>query len=69
MNLEQDIEPFLENHICNRYYHISSDHKDFREIINAIDLGGGQTCNVVGVLRALDKAGFVIKQLKLRDFK
>lgn len=61
MNLEEDIEPNLAVNICNRYWHSPSDHKIFREIINAIDLGGGQTCDVVGVLRELDKAGFVIK--------
>jgi hypothetical protein len=61
MNLEQDIEPFLESNICNNYWHSPSDHKIFREIINAIDAGGGQSCNVPGVLRELHKAGFVIK--------
>lgn len=61
MNLEEDIEPFLDSKICARYWHSPSDHKIFREIINAIDTGGGQMCDVKGVLRELDKAGFVIK--------
>ena len=60
MNLESDIEPFLEKDICNRYWHSPSDHKMFRLLVDAIDTGGGQTCDVVGVLRALDKAGFRI---------
>lgn len=29
-------------------------------IEEAIDLGGGQTCDIPGVLRELDKAGYVI---------
>lgn len=60
-DIERDIEPYLDSSICNRYWHIQSDHKMFREICSAIDTGGGQTCNVAGVLRELDKAGFVIK--------
>lgn len=61
MNLEEDIEPFLDTKICINYWHSPSDHEIFRKIINAIDLGGGQTCDVPGVLRELDKAGFVVK--------
>lgn len=61
MNLEEDVEPFLDKKTCLQYWHIQSDHKCFREIINAIDTGGGQTCDVPGVLRELDKAGFIIK--------
>ncbi len=30
------------------------------QIENAIDMGGGQVCNVLGVIRELAKAGFVI---------
>ncbi len=60
-DIERDIEPYLDKSICNRYWHSQSDHYLFREICNAINTGGGQTCNVVGVLRELDKAGFVIK--------
>ncbi len=60
-DIENDIEPYLDTSICDRYWHIQSDHKVFREICRAIDRGGGQTCSVVGVLRELDKAGFVIK--------
>ena len=62
VDLEQDIEPFLEKVICCRYWDSPSDHADFRAIVDAIDSGGGQTCDIVGVLRALDKAGFVIKK-------
>jgi len=29
-------------------------------IYQAIDLGGGQCCDIAGILRELDKAGFVI---------
>lgn len=29
-------------------------------IYKAIDRGGGQTCDILGVIRELDKAGFVI---------
>lgn len=61
MNLERDIEPNLARSICVRYWHIPSDHKAFREIVNAIDLGGGGRADVVGILRELDKAGFVVK--------
>lgn len=35
---------------------IGEDHP----IYKAIDLGGGQTCNIKGVLRELDRAGYVI---------
>jgi hypothetical protein len=31
-------------------------------IVKAIDLGGGQTVNIPGVFRELDKAGFVIQK-------
>ena len=62
MNLEEDIEPFLDKNICLKYWDMRTDHENFRRIINAIDLGGGQTCDVNGVLRELDKAGFIIKR-------
>lgn len=61
MNLEKDIEPHLDRSICNIYWHCPSDHKIFREIINAIENGGGQTCDVVGILSELNKAGFVVR--------
>lgn len=32
----------------------------FKRVCNAIDLGGGQTCDVNGVLKALDEAGYVV---------
>lgn len=64
MILESDIEPFLEGMICSAYWNCETDHEDFRHIINAIDLGGGQACDVVGVLRELFKAGYVIRKMK-----
>ena len=51
-DLEGDIEPFLEKSICNIYWDAPTDHSDFRKIADAIDTGGGQTCDIVGVFRA-----------------
>lgn len=59
-DLEHDIEPFLDGKICIKYWNAASDHAHFRAICSAIDKGGGQTCDIVGVLRELDKAGFMI---------
>jgi len=64
MNLEQDVEPFLETKVSNRYWNEGNDHADFRAIINAIDTGGGQTCDVPKVLAKLYEAGFVIVRMK-----
>lgn len=37
------------------------------DIRNAIDTGGGQTCDVEGVLRALDAAGYMIVPKNMFD--
>lgn len=63
VDLERDIEPFLDNKICQIYWDIKSDHSDFRKIVNAIDTGGGQTCDITGVLRELYKAGYFITKI------
>lgn len=63
MNLEEDIEPFLIKDVCLLYWNVGSDHAEFRAIINAIDIGGGQTCDVPRVLLELYRAGFVIRKL------
>lgn len=60
VDLEVDIEPYLAKQICNLYWHSPDDHADFRAIVNAIDTGGGQVCDIVGVLQALDMAGYRI---------
>ena len=46
--------------ICKYYCDNSTDHNDFEKILNAIDLGGGQTTDIAGVIRELHKAGFRI---------
>jgi len=60
IDLEEDIEPFLDKKICLRYWDVGSDHVDFRAIVNAIDKGGGQTCDIVGILTELERAGYLI---------
>jgi hypothetical protein len=60
IDLERDIEPFASKMVLARYWDSPSDHADFRAIVNAIDIGGGQTCDIVGVLQALDMAGYAI---------
>ena len=64
IDLEEDIEPFLDRQICVKYWDSPSDHADFRAIVNAIDKGGGQTCDIVGILKELDKAGYLIYKMK-----
>ena len=63
VNLEEDIEPFLDNKICQRYWDTKTDHYDFRKIVDAIDTGGGQTCDITGVLRELYRAGYIITKI------
>ena len=63
VNLEEDIEPFLDGEVCLRYWDTPTGHKDFRAIVDAIDTGGGQTVNICGVLKELYKRGFIIKKL------
>lgn len=61
MNLEEDIEPYLDKKICLRYWDTSTDHADFRAIINAIYKAVGD--DVIIILIELEKAGFVIRKI------
>lgn len=64
MNLEQDIEPFVPSKVSRYYWDEKDDHVDYRAIVNAIDSGGGQTCDVPKVLIELFKAGYRIVRIK-----
>ncbi len=64
MNLEEDIEPFVPSKVSNYYWNEGNDHADYRAIVNAIDSGGGQTCDVPKVLIKLFEAGYRIVRIK-----
>lgn len=51
---------FIEKRITDIYVKEPSHRVGFLQILNAIDKGGGQTCNVNGILRELDNAGYKI---------
>lgn len=51
---------FIDQEIYNKYVTHFSHAIGFELICEAIDSGGGQTCDVNGVLRELDKAGFKV---------
>lgn len=53
-------EKNLTREVCGQYWHSPTDHDDFGKILQAIDRGGGQACDVPGVLRALHEAGFKV---------
>jgi hypothetical protein len=50
--------------ILKHYWNVGDDHADLKDIIEAIDKGGGQTTDVPGVLRELHKIGFIIRKIK-----
>lgn len=60
MRLVEELEYKIGSEISNLYWDCPSDHDDYDKILNAIDRGGGQTCNIAGVVIALYKAGFRI---------
>lgn len=59
----EDHEYKLGREISKHYWDAPTDHKDFNKILNAIDIGGGQTCDISGVIRELHKAGFKIVKI------
>lgn len=50
--IDEDIHDIYVKHVSNI--------KGFYRVLRAIDSGGGQTTDVNGVLKALDKAGYRI---------
>ncbi len=50
----------IDEEIYNIYVKHSANIKSFVRICDAIDTGGGQTCDINGVLKALDKAGYKV---------
>lgn len=63
MRLVEKLEYDLGKDICKYYWDSPSDHVDFNKILNAIDTGGGQTCDITGVMRELHKQGFKIVRI------
>lgn len=56
-----DIGDYLiDEEIYNIYVKHEGNIIGFKQVCNAIDSGGGQTCDINGVLKALDKAGYRI---------
>lgn len=63
MRLVEWAEQKLSKDILIQYWDTGTDHEDFNKILNAIDTGGGQTCDVPRVIAELHKAGFrIVKQ-------
>ncbi len=46
------------------YWDTLTDHEDYDKILKAIDIGGGQTCDIAGVIIELHRAGFKIVKIK-----
>lgn len=61
--LVEDYQDKIGPQISSYYYNIETDHENYNKILNAIDTGGGQTCDVANVVIALHKAGFKIVEL------
>ena len=59
----EDFEYKLGRDISKYYWDIGTDHENFNKILNAIDIGDGQTCDIAGVMRELHKAGFKIVKI------
>lgn len=53
-------EYYIDEIIINRYVKLKDHEIGFLRICKAIDAGGGQTVDINGVLRELDKAGYKI---------
>ncbi len=53
----------LDKSVLMFYWDSQTDHEDFRNILQAIDRGGGQTVDISGVIRELHKAGYGILRL------
>lgn len=62
--LVEELQELIPTDICKFYWDSATDHEDFNNILNAIDSGGGQTCDIVGVLKELHKAGYGIMRIK-----
>jgi len=58
--IETDAGYFIDSNIYELYVKRSSHNVGFAEVCKAIDSGGGQVCDVNGVLKELYKAGFVV---------
>jgi len=63
MRLVEDLENKIGREISKYYWDSPTDHADFDKILNAIDNGSGQTCDIAGVMIALHKAGFKIVRI------
>lgn len=50
----------IDKEIYDIYVKHSGNIKGFARVCGAIDTGGGQTCDINGVLKALDDAGYRI---------
>lgn len=50
----------IDKEIYDSYIRHSGYIEGFIRICNAIDVGGGQTCDINGVLKALDDAGYKV---------
>lgn len=59
MKLEID-DYLIDEAIFQRYVKVKDHETGFLRICKAIDAGGGQTVDINGVLRELDKAGYKI---------
>lgn len=53
-------EYYIDETIINRYVKVKDHETGFLRICKAIDNGGGQTVDIDGLLRELDKAGYKI---------
>lgn len=63
MRLVEELEYKIGSGISNYYWDTASDHADYEKILNAIDNGGGQTCDIAGVMKELHKQGFKIVRI------
>lgn len=57
--LEEWIELIVPREILIKYWDSSTDHADFRKILECLDKGG-QTTDIPKILIALDSSGFRI---------
>ncbi len=53
-------EYFIDQEIVDVYVFAPSNMIGLEKVCRAIDSGGGQTCDINGVLKALNEAGYVV---------
>lgn len=53
-------EYYIDKEIVDIYVFAPSHMIGFEKVCKAIDAGGGQTCDVNGVLKALNSAGYMV---------